>query len=93
MSILKYTGNLAAGNKTSKWAREISHRINLTMVIPEQQNLSFFIFGKFAPPQVKTHYAKFYLTLKWLTYTKKGDPKILVGVPVTLHSQTKVLHE
>lgn len=45
MSILKYIGKLEADNKASKWGKEILHHINLTMVIPEQPNLSFSIFG------------------------------------------------
>lgn len=71
MSILKYIGKLEADNKASKWGREILHHINLTKVTPEQPNLSFSIFGKFAPPQAKAHYAKLYLTLKWLTYNER----------------------
>lgn len=71
MSILKYIGKLEADNKASKWGREILHHINLTMVIPEQPNLSFSIFGKFAPPLAKAHYAELYLTLKWLMHNER----------------------
>lgn len=71
MSILKYIGKLEADNKASKRGREILHHINLIMVIPEQPNLSFSIFGKFALPQAKAHYAQLYLTLKWLTYNER----------------------
>lgn len=49
VSILQHTDNLEADNKTSKWPRE-TLRINLTMVILQQPNLSFSIFGKLYSP-------------------------------------------